>query len=741
MTLANIRLYTTFITAAVAVTLATLPFANSVHAVPRKIMAISQTQPTGVDDDPNNPSDTILFYDVTDIGSAGAADVFNNQPLFAVWMGFEIFQGEANDMPEGLPFGNREEFSALTVNPANGTIYAAAFDSGSPAFANPANGDVFFTPDPVGDNQGDFDLYRIDYQAILKDFTNPANNRAMGTVYAPKTLNITESDEEFLRDMTNGPSPLFDDVVDGLANDIPHPSGAPTVHLDGAFAKIGELGRAQSPDAFFNYQIDFVDPETLVVLDSNTADTSDGDFQIRQWKRVSTTAGLATIDPFGPDGVQGSIGTPEAADDDQGGYNGNSIESWESTIIGRLQLDGDTEGTSSDPVGWALVKRDGVLGVWVADADGSSPIDPEDPEGPTQPNGDDIAFFELNLDGPTPTATRKNLAGSAIPTILQIADDPTAGPAGGTGGTNNGVVNYLGVDSDGNLVIGESNFFDTPADEPKVITIGIEDYDDANGEVAPEGFAASGGVDGFDSSGPYTVSDTTPISGAIDNDGDLTDTRRVAYDKSTGFVYIIDRDQGFTEDIYVFDPATGDIVYSEITTSTTPFDGPFNPGIINEGTQIVFTRGDITGNGLVNSEDISALTAAIADPTQGGAFTMEVGQEFYDLTGDGLLTNDDLIELQSIIGTIDGDFNGDGLVNVADYTTWRDNLNAGSDSVINGAGDGIDGVNEADYAVWVAAYTGATASLTSTENQSVPEPATALLLVGGCLLFAASRQR
>jgi len=729
------RLKATTALSLLAITL--LACSPNADAVPRKILAVSQTQPSGLADDPNNPSDSILFYDVTEVETPGAMGLLNNEPLFAVWAGFEIFQGEANDEPEGLPFGNREEFSALTFNPANGTIYAAAFDSGSPAFSNPANGQVFNTPDPVGDNQGDFDLYRIDYQAILKDFTD--NSRAKGTVYAPKTLTITESDEEFLRDMSGGPSPLFDGVVDGLANDIPHPSGAPTVHLDGAFAKIGELGRAQSPDSFFDYEIDFVDPETLVVLDSNTADTSAGDYQIRQWKRVSTSPGNATISTGGPDGLQGNIGTPEAADDDQGGYNGNSIESWESTILGRLGLDGDTEGTSSDPVGWAFVKRDGVLGVWVADADGSSPIDPEDPEGPSQPNGDDIAFYELDLSSATPTATRKNLGGSSIPSILQLADDPTAGPAGGTGESNNGVVNFLKVDSEGNLVIGESNFFDTPSDEPKVITVGIEDYDDANGEVAPEGFAASGGVDGFDSSTPYSVSATLPISGAIDNDTELTDIRRVAYDKGTGLVYIIDRDFDFVEDLYVFDPSTGEIVYSELTTSVTPYEGPLNPGIINAGTQVVFTRGDITGNGIVDASDIAAITAAIADPTQGGIYSSEVGQEFYDLTGDGLLTNDDLIELQAIIGQVivAGDFNNDGFVNAADYTTWRDNLGAGDDTSINGAGDGVDGVDENDYAIWLSAYTGASSSLEADGAQAVPEPATALLLlVGGCTLVA-----
>ena len=70
----------------------------------------------------------------------------------------------------------------------------------------------------------------------------------------------------------------------------------------------------------------------------------------------------------------------------------------------------------------------------------------------------------------------------------------------------------------------------------------------------------------------------------------------MAYDRSTGYLYIIDPDAGFTEDIYVFDPATGTIVYSE-------FD-PFDLGIINEGTQLVFTRGDINNDGMVDGGDL-----------------------------------------------------------------------------------------------------------------------------------------
>lgn len=50
-----------------------------------------------------------------------------------------------------------------------------------------------------------------------------------------------------------------------------------------------------------------------------------------------------------------------------------------------------------------------------------------------------------------------------------------------------------------------------------------------------------------------------------------------------------------------------------------------------------------------------------------------------------------------------GDFNGDGHVDAADYTLWRDNLGDPDESAINNNGDG-GGITAADYSVWRTAY-------------------------------------
>ncbi len=77
-----------------------------------------------------------------------------------------------------------------------------------------------------------------------------------------------------------------------------------------------------------------------------------------------------------------------------------------------------------------------------------------------------------------------------------------------------------------------------------------------------------------------------------------------------------------------------------------------------------------------------------------------------------------------------GDFNNDGTVNVADFTLWRDNLEASDESPINDAGDGLNGVDQSDYDVWRAQFGQTMAALTGRAEamQAVPEPSSLVLL-------------
>ncbi len=82
-----------------------------------------------------------------------------------------------------------------------------------------------------------------------------------------------------------------------------------------------------------------------------------------------------------------------------------------------------------------------------------------------------------------------------------------------------------------------------------------------------------------------------------------------------------------------------------------------------------------------------------------------------------------------------GDYNGDGAVDVADYTVWRDAL--GSTTNVAADGDGSGSVDMADYALWAASYGATVAS--AGPARGVPEPL-AIQLFAGTLLAVAVRR-
>lgn len=83
-----------------------------------------------------------------------------------------------------------------------------------------------------------------------------------------------------------------------------------------------------------------------------------------------------------------------------------------------------------------------------------------------------------------------------------------------------------------------------------------------------------------------------------------------------------------------------------------------------------------------------------------------------------------------------GDYNGDDIVDAADYTVWRDNLGAS----VTLPGDTTPGtVVQADYDVWKSNF-GATAALGAI-GAAVPEPGTTLLIAVGLLSVATTRRR
>lgn len=92
-------------------------------------------------------------------------------------------------------------------------------------------------------------------------------------------------------------------------------------------------------------------------------------------------------------------------------------------------------------------------------------------------------------------------------------------------------------------------------------------------------------------------------------------------------------------------------------------------------------------------------------------------------------------------GMCPGDFDGDGVVGVSDYTTWRDNLGSTDESSIslNGYLNGV--VDAADYELWKSNF-GHECPIpaAAAANQSVPEPSTIALVMVGVLSGLARMQ-
>jgi hypothetical protein len=137
-------------------------------------------------------------------------------------------------------------------------------------------------------------------------------------------------------------------------------------------------------------------------------------------------------------------------------------------------------------------------------------------------------------------------------------------------------------------------------------------------------------------------------------------------------------------------------------------------------------------------------------------FTPSGGNTFKVLTASGELTDlgltlggpdaglfsmsidaaNDWIMLMTAGAGLAGDYSGNGVVDAADYTIFRDNL-GGDSAVLNGNGSGAATVVQADYDLWKQNF----GSSGTGSSAAVPEPSSLLLLGLGLAVVSGLRRR
>ena len=86
-----------------------------------------------------------------------------------------------------------------------------------------------------------------------------------------------------------------------------------------------------------------------------------------------------------------------------------------------------------------------------------------------------------------------------------------------------------------------------------------------------------------------------------------------------------------------------------------------------------------------------------------------------------------------------GDYNGDGMVNAADYTVWRNTL--GTNVNLSADGNGNRMIDVGDYDEWRNRYGTMLGAGAAAIHESVPEPGLPLMMIAAVIAFAAWRRR
>jgi peptidyl-prolyl cis-trans isomerase A (cyclophilin A) len=153
--------------------------------------------------------------------------------------------------------------------------------------------------------------------------------------------------------------------------------------------------------------------------------------------------------------------------------------------------------------------------------------------------------------------------------------------------------------------------------------------------------------------------------------------------------------------------------------------------------------GRVVGNGMTVVDAINNLrtvNASVAQNEPGEDFDEIPVTNFDRVISQNDITNNEAVMVNSvtILNLPAGDYDFNGIVNIADYSVWRQSYDSTTSAEADGNGNGI--VDLADFVVWRNSMAGSAAGA-GTSPLAVPEPAAAFMAMTAAALLVLRRRR